>query len=397
MKNIYKILKVLFLVVVSPFNDKYAEKYHESVILTNQNKHINDINSYLLWDNKKIQTEIKENEKKENEEIKQRLKSTSTSITRKKRIRKKQNICRKKSNKIHLMNVSKSTNSKSNNVRLNNKLRRSSRIITCKNNNDLVNFLNKNGGNDEFSEWNENNPLELRIINKNNRVPSYIKPVLCEVQGKQVNSILSKDLEEMITAASKRGLNLRIVSCYRSYNHQKNLLHTFARNIKRRNRKMTYKQALAKANRRAALPGASEHNLGIAVDFGNNTKQRFINTKEYQWMKNNAYKFGFIERYKLKWTHKTHTIYEPWHFRYVGKDNAEEIEKSGLCLEDFVRQKMCKKIDNDKQIRTIDDSLNDLFTTLDENNVESQENLNRETKEDIEINISIEENLNQVA
>lgn len=395
MRNIHKKLRILFFVIILNFNNTYAEKDHESVILVTQN----NTDEYSLWDNKKLQDKIKENEKKENDELRKKLKSKNI-ITKERRTNGAHNIYRKKQNKHRSINtILNKTNSTLHRGKVNNR-RKSPRIIKCQDNQTLINILNENTGNDEFSEWNKNNPLELRIINRNNRVPRHIKPVLCEVQGKQVNIILSKDLNNMLAAASKRGLKLVIVSCYRSYQHQNNILHTFARNIKRRNRRMTYNQALARANRRAALPGASEHNLGIAIDFGNNTKQKFINTKEYQWMKNNAYKFGFIERYKLKWSHKTHTIYEPWHFRYVGRANAEEIEKSGLCLEDFIRQKMGKNIyyDDNNKIKTLEDSLNDLFETLNDNNtIEEKENSNNKNNEDIEFDTNIEKYLNQTA
>ena len=100
---------------------------------------------------------------------------------------------------------------------------------------------------------------------------------------------------------------------------------------------LTQEEAEKRAERVVARPKASEHNTGLAVDF-NGVSNDFYKTKEYKWLMDNAQKYGFIERYQKKWKDYTGVIYEPWHFRYVGKENAPKIKDSGLCLEEYVEK-----------------------------------------------------------
>ena len=82
-------------------------------------------------------------------------------------------------------------------------------------------------------------------------------------------------------------------------------------------------------------PGTSEHNLGLAMDICN-TLSSFENTREYAWLCKNAHKYGFILRYPKKDAKTTGVMYEPWHWRFVGIQNAKAIKKSGLCLEEWL-------------------------------------------------------------
>ncbi|PKK96998.1 MAG: D-Ala-D-Ala carboxypeptidase VanY, partial [Tenericutes bacterium HGW-Tenericutes-3] len=86
-----------------------------------------------------------------------------------------------------------------------------------------------------------------------------------------------------------------------------------------------------------AIPGTSEHQLGIAVDINADTNKS-TNDQVFQWLNKNSYKYGFILRYPSDKTRITRTIYEPWHYRYVGKEAAEEIYAQGLCLEEYLEQ-----------------------------------------------------------
>ncbi|MBR2937492.1 MAG: M15 family metallopeptidase, partial [Oscillospiraceae bacterium] len=88
-------------------------------------------------------------------------------------------------------------------------------------------------------------------------------------------------------------------------------------------------EADAEVGRLVALPGTSGHQTGLAVDVGS--------TKEgHQWLANNGWKYGFILRYPEGKEEITGLDYEPWHFRYVGKELAKEIYDSGLCLEEYL-------------------------------------------------------------
>lgn len=78
-----------------------------------------------------------------------------------------------------------------------------------------------------------------------------------------------------------------------------------------------------------ALPGTSEHQLGIAVDI-NADKSKSTNDEVYAWLAENAYKYGFILRYPLGKQEITGTSYEPWHYRYVGAEAARVIYERGI-------------------------------------------------------------------
>ena len=81
----------------------------------------------------------------------------------------------------------------------------------------------------------------------------------------------------------------------------------------------------------------SEHQTGLAVDVSdkNGDYDNFINTKEFEWMKNNAYKYGFILRYPKYKTDITGYMYEPWHYRYVGINIARYIYENNITLEEY--------------------------------------------------------------
>lgn len=86
-----------------------------------------------------------------------------------------------------------------------------------------------------------------------------------------------------------------------------------------------------------ALPGTSEHQLGIAVDI-NADKSKCSNEDVYGWLAENAYKYGFVLRYPPGKQKITGTSYEPWHYRYVGEEAAKEIYERGICLEEYFKQ-----------------------------------------------------------
>ena len=138
---------------------------------------------------------------------------------------------------------------------------------------------------------------------------------------------------KMYKAAKKDGITLTPISGYRSYERQEN-------NHKNRialwqSKGYSYNEAVAKTSEVILPPGTSEHNLGLAMDICS-LDYDFDKTKEYKWLDENAHKYGFILRYKEEWKSKTGIVGEPWHWRYVGKENAEKIKDSGLCLEEYL-------------------------------------------------------------
>lgn len=84
-----------------------------------------------------------------------------------------------------------------------------------------------------------------------------------------------------------------------------------------------------------ALPGTSEHQLGISVDINADTS-KCSRDDVYNWLLENSYKYGFIQRYPSGKISITGVANEPWHYRYVGKEAAETIYQSGMCLEEYI-------------------------------------------------------------
>ncbi len=122
-------------------------------------------------------------------------------------------------------------------------------------------------------------------------------------------------LEDMMADAEKEGISLRVVSAYRSFNEQKSLKSNYS---------VTY--GVGTANSFSADQGYSEHQLGTTVDFGTpevpGAMGAFANTSAYTWLLENAHKYGFIISYPKS---NNYYIYEPWHWRFVGKDLARDL------------------------------------------------------------------------
>ena len=89
-------------------------------------------------------------------------------------------------------------------------------------------------------------------------------------------------------------------------------------------------------------PGYSEHNCGLAADLNSpehtGLDESFENTTAFRWLCEHAVEYGFILRYPKGAEDKTEITYEPWHWRYVGRENAAKISASGLCFEDYFAQ-----------------------------------------------------------
>lgn len=181
----------------------------------------------------------------------------------------------------------------------------------------------------------------LRLVNRANPLETDYPPddalhalVDCGVRKatydqNPVRAVVQAALVAMFSAAKADGCNLVVKSAYRSYGGQ---AATYARYIKREGRDYGY-----------VLPaGASEHQTGLAVDVLNPKwidepamNARFAQTKEAQWMAENAHLYGFIIRYPDGKEEETGVKYEPWHLRYVGPEVAGYLHASGITLEAF--------------------------------------------------------------
>ena len=126
---------------------------------------------------------------------------------------------------------------------------------------------------------------------------------------------------------------LWVASAYRGEERQGVL---FEREVEK-NLKAGMEEAEARqdALRTVALPGRSEHQTGLAVDF-NDVSQNFQRTEAYQWLQRHGAEYGFVQRYQKEKESVTGVSEEPWHYRYVGRAHAGRMEKGKLCLEEYV-------------------------------------------------------------
>lgn len=144
--------------------------------------------------------------------------------------------------------------------------------------------------------------------------------------------------DKMVAAAADDGISLIPVSGYRSLQRQRN---NFERKINYyAGQGYSKAEATRLASKIVLMPGTSEHNAGLAMDFGTNGNytldENFAKTQAFKWLSENAADYGFILRYESDTTHITKITYEPWHWRYVGVKAAKEIKASGVTLEEYL-------------------------------------------------------------
>ena len=152
----------------------------------------------------------------------------------------------------------------------------------------------------------------------------------------QIDKNIWPYLQAMLDAARSENIDIGVWSPYRSYATQKML---FERQVqKQKNNGVPADQAEDKAATIVARPGTSEHNTGLALDI-NCANHSFEKTAAYKWLKENAAEYGFIMRYSADKQDKTGVIHESWHWRFVGINTAKEINRLGMCLEEYVEYK----------------------------------------------------------
>ena len=145
-------------------------------------------------------------------------------------------------------------------------------------------------------------------------------------------------LREMFQACKEEtGCQLLSISGYRSYAKQEGIYNRKLRSVKKN---------IEKAQEYVAPPGASEHQTGLAMDVGQKHKihleESFRDTEGGKWCRENCWRFGFILRYDETWEEITGYKFEPWHFRYVGKEYAKEIHEANVPLETWLIQHRVK-------------------------------------------------------
>ncbi|MCR5831431.1 MAG: M15 family metallopeptidase [Lachnospiraceae bacterium] len=180
----------------------------------------------------------------------------------------------------------------------------------------------------------------LILVNKQNPVPDDFTVKLSGISDSmQADARIIDDIYEMMDAASSDGVNLMICSAYRSYDRQKSLFNNKINKLMGEG--MSYLEAYKVGSMNVTVPGTSEHHLGLALDIltGSYTKMDdgFGETKAGKWLAENAADYGFILRYPKGKEEITGIVYEPWHFRYVGREYAKDIEERGVCLEEYLK------------------------------------------------------------
>ncbi|QQZ09767.1 M15 family metallopeptidase [Heyndrickxia vini] len=186
------------------------------------------------------------------------------------------------------------------------------------------------------------NPTAIAVmVNKSNALPDgyrpndLVRPKVKFVFGDQkldkalMRAEAAASLEKMFNQASSQGIQLYAASGFRSYETQDYLFKQEIKNVGRE-----------KAELAVAKPGTSEHQTGLTMDISapsvNYTlTQNFESKNEGKWLAEHAHEFGFILRYPKGKEDITKYQFEPWHFRYVGKEIATEIYKKGITLEEY--------------------------------------------------------------
>lgn len=192
------------------------------------------------------------------------------------------------------------------------------------------------GQSKKTEQWN------LILVNPWNEVPEDYEVKLTRLRnGQAVDSRCYPMLQQMMDDCRADGLNPYICASYRTMKKQKAL---FADKVKRVLLEGCPKdEAEDEAAKTVARPGTSEHQLGLALDIVDADDPQLETWQEdtpvQQWLMKNSWKYGFVLRYPPEKSSITGIIYEPWHYRYVGRQAAEEMHNKGLCLEEYLKER----------------------------------------------------------
>lgn len=188
----------------------------------------------------------------------------------------------------------------------------------------------------KYNVADENNGWNLILVNRDNYIPDDYAMELTELSnGQKVDSRIYPELQEMFDTARAEGYGLFVAEGYRPREKQQRLLDEKIEAYKSEGYSESESRRLAE--QWVAVPGTSEHELGIAVDINADTSKS-SSDEVYNWLAENAHKYGFIKRYPSDKTDITGIINEPWHYRYVGKEAAQKIYSQGICLEEYIEQ-----------------------------------------------------------
>ena len=185
------------------------------------------------------------------------------------------------------------------------------------------------------TEKTNNNSWELMLVNPTHPIPENYTPELMTLSnGNQVDSRIYPQLQKMFDDARAEGLYPEVTSGYRSIELQQQLYENEIAIYEAQG--YSYDDAKEIAKHWVTVPGTSEHHTGFAVDISADEYSGQSSEEIYPWFIENSYKYGFILRYPEDKTDITGINYEPWHYRYVGKEVAKEIHEQGICFEEYL-------------------------------------------------------------
>ena len=185
----------------------------------------------------------------------------------------------------------------------------------------------------EAEDW------QLLLVNPWNEMPEDYEVTLKALpDGQKVDERAYDDLNAMLEACRDAGLRPKICSSYRTQAKQTYLYNNKITRL--RNAGYSKAAALEEAGRWVARPGTSEHQLGLALDIVSSSYQAITKkqekTAEQKWLMEHCWEYGFILRYPSDKSEITGIGYEPWHYRYVGREVALDVRESGLCFEEYL-------------------------------------------------------------
>lgn len=177
-------------------------------------------------------------------------------------------------------------------------------------------------------EWN------LILVNQEHKVSRKYNVDLIELSnGQSVDSRIYPSLQEMFDDMRAEGIYPTVASGYRTTKKQKELMDEKVASFISQGYSRT--EAKKEAKQWVAAVGYSEHETGLAVDI-NADCVKSTGTQVYDWLFENAWRYGFILRYPANKVELTGIAYEPWHYRYVGTAAATEIYEQEICLEEYI-------------------------------------------------------------
>lgn len=181
---------------------------------------------------------------------------------------------------------------------------------------------------EKYDDW------RLILVNDEHSIPHGYTPELMELSnGIRIDERIYPDLQKMFDDARNIGVYPVVSEGYRTHDEQKKMMSDKVESFISEG----YSKYEAKklAREWVAVAGKSEHEIGLALDI-NADQSNSTDAEVYDWLAENAYKYGFILRYPPDKEYITGIDYEPWHYRYVGTETAFEIYEKNITLEEYL-------------------------------------------------------------